>query len=118
MTALLPGLMAGAVVAACCVSCGSSSQPPTSIDCAAIIDSTDEVPEGFEATVLEVVKFPTYELDAGVRRGSEGSDVERFTFSKFGLVIHAETDVVIEVEDAGGAEVALDWATTGAPRGW
>jgi hypothetical protein len=86
------------------------------VDCGAIIDSSDEVPEGFEATVLDSVSFPTYALDAGVRRGAEGTDLEGLTFSKSGLIVRAEREVLIEVADDGDARVALDWPPTEAPR--
>ena len=38
------------------------------------------------------------------------------TFSKFGLVVRAEREVLVEVADDGGARVALDWPPTEAPQ--
>src|SRR6056297_3303718 len=91
-------LVASALTVAFCVACDSSeaaSTPPAPLPCSAIIDSSDAVPEGFEATVLDSVSFPTYELPAGVgaRRGPEGTDLEGLTFWKFGLVVRAEREV-------------------------
>lgn len=99
-----------------CESSDAASASPAVADCAAIIDSSDEIPEGFEATVLDAVSFPTYALDSGVRRGAEGTDLEGLTFSKFGLVVRAEREVLIEVADDGGARVALDWPPTEDPQ--
>jgi hypothetical protein len=112
-------LVASVLAVVSCAACDSSeaaSTPPTLIPCSAIIDSSDEVPEGFEATVLDSVSFPTYALDFGVRRGAEGTDLEGLTFSKFGLVVRSEREVVVEVSDDGGARVALDWPPTPAAR--
>jgi hypothetical protein len=115
------GLVASALTLVCCVACDSSeaaSTLPAPLPCSAIIDSSDEIPDGFEATVLDSVSFPTYELPAGAgaRRGAEGTDLEGLTFSKFGLVVRAEREVAVEVADDGGARVALDWPPTPAAR--
>jgi hypothetical protein len=112
-------LVASVLAVVSCAACDSSeaaSTPPTPMPCSAIIDSADKVPDGFEATVLDSVSFPTYELPAGARRGAEGTDLEGLTFSKFGLVVRAEREVAVEVADDGGARVALDWPPTPAAR--
>jgi hypothetical protein len=115
MIALVASVLA-VVPCAACDSSEAASTPPTPMPCSAIIDSSDKVPDGFEATVLDSVSFPTYELPAGARRGAEGTDLEGLTFSKFGLVVRAEREVVVEVADDGGARVALDWPPTPAAR--
>ena len=81
-------LAASVLTVVCCATCDSAQAapaPPTRVDCAAIIDSFDEVPEVLAATFLDAVSFPTYVLDAGGRRGNEGTDREGLTFSVVGL---------------------------------
>lgn len=65
--------------------------------------------------MLEAVSFPTDEQPFGVRRGAAGSETDGLTFTKFGLVVHANKEVLLEITDAGGADFALDWGISGEP---
>ncbi len=105
------GLVIGVAMLALCSACSSSSSdgPTLALRCETIIDSMDAPADPYTEAVLDRIVFPMGPMTLGARRGSDGSGFEEFQFSKFGLVVRSGTQVVLEVEDADGAEFALAW---------